>query len=75
LDVLAAEFAGEERLAVSLAVAGQQPDGVGVGLNGPGALVLGLQGAPEAPVEDQQMTAWQLTVGARRLCRRHRSPH
>jgi hypothetical protein len=75
LDVLALELAGEERLAVGLAVGGEQPDGVGVGLDGPGALVLGLQGAPEAPVQDQQMTAWQPTVSARRLGRRHRSPH
>jgi hypothetical protein len=62
------------RSGVRLAVNGQQAD-VGVGLDGPGALVLGLQSAAEAPVQDQQMTAWQLTVGARRLCRRHRSPH
>jgi hypothetical protein len=63
LDVLASELAGEERLAVGLAVAGKQPDGVGVGLDGPGALVLSLQAAPEAPVEDQEVTAWQLPVG------------
>jgi hypothetical protein len=50
LDVLAAELAGEERSAVGLAVGGEEPDGVGVGLDGPGALVLGLQGAPEAAV-------------------------
>jgi hypothetical protein len=75
LDVLALELAGEERLAVGLAVGGEQPDGVGVGLDGPGALVLGLQGAPEAPVEDQEVAAWQLPVGGHWLCRRHRSPH
>jgi hypothetical protein len=66
LDVLTLEFAGENRVAVSLAVGGQQPDGVGVGLDGPWALVLGLQGAPEAAVEDQEVAAWQLTVGGAR---------
>jgi hypothetical protein len=30
LDVVAAEFAGEERLTMGLAVGGEQPDGVGV---------------------------------------------
>ena len=75
LDVLAAEFAGEDRMAVGLAVGGQQPDCVGVGLDGPGALVLGLQGAPEAAVEDQQVASWQPPVGGRRLGRRHRFPH
>jgi hypothetical protein len=40
LDVCALELAGDERMAVSLAVGGEQPDGVGVGLDGPGALVL-----------------------------------
>ena len=39
LDVFALELA-DERMAVSLAVGGEQPDGVGVGLDGPGALVL-----------------------------------
>ena len=38
LDVLAPEFASEQRLTVGLAVDGEQPDGVGVGLHGPGAL-------------------------------------
>ena len=57
LEVLAAKFAGEDRMAVGLAVGGQQPDGVGVGLDGPGALVLGLQGAAEASVKDQEVTA------------------
>jgi hypothetical protein len=33
LDVLPLELAGDERVAVSLAVGGQQPDGVGVGLD------------------------------------------
>jgi hypothetical protein len=66
LDVLALEYAGESRVAVGLAVGGDEPDGVGVGLDGPGALVLGLQGAPEAPVEDQEVDSWQLTVGGRR---------
>jgi hypothetical protein len=51
LDVLAARFAGEDRTAVGLAVGGQQPDGVGVGLDCPGALVLGFQSAAEASVE------------------------
>jgi hypothetical protein len=75
LDVLALEYAGESRVAVGLAVRGQQPDGVGVGLNSPWALVLGLQGASETPVEDQEVAAWQLTVRRRRLARRHRCPH
>jgi hypothetical protein len=51
LDVLAAEFAGEDRVAVGLAVGGEEADGVGVGLDGPGALVLGFQRASEASVE------------------------
>jgi hypothetical protein len=51
LDVLAAKLAGEDRMAVGLAVGGEQPDGVGVGLDGPGALVLGFQSASEASVE------------------------
>jgi hypothetical protein len=51
LDVLAAELAGEDRVAVGLAVGGEEPDGVGVGLDGPGALVLGFQSAAEASVE------------------------
>jgi hypothetical protein len=42
LDVLVSEL-GEERPAVGLAVGGEEPDGVGVGLDGLGALVLGLQ--------------------------------
>ena len=63
LDVLTIEFTGQEWVAVGLAVAGEEPDGVGVGLDGPRALVLGLQGAPEAPVEDQKMPAWRLTTG------------
>jgi hypothetical protein len=40
LEVLALEFAGEQWHGMGLAVAGQKPDGVGVGLDGPGALVL-----------------------------------
>jgi hypothetical protein len=51
LDVLAAELAGEDRVAVGLAVGGEEADGVGVGLDGPGALVLGFQRASEASVE------------------------
>ena len=74
LDVLALELAGEQRLAVGLAVGGEEPNGVGVGLDGPGALVLGLQGAPEAPVESQEVTTWQLPVGGYRLRGRHRCP-
>jgi hypothetical protein len=58
-----------------LAVGGEKADGVGVGLDGSGALVLGLQGAPEAPVENQEMPAWQLPIGGYRLGQRHRSPH
>jgi hypothetical protein len=66
LDVLAAELAGEE------------PDGVGVGLDGPGALVLGLRGAPEARLRARRCPrgngprrlravrpAWFLTLGFR----------
>ena len=73
--MLASELVGEERPAVGLAVGGEQPDGVGVGLDGPGALVLGLQGAPKASVEDQEVTAGQLAAGGSRLRVRHRSPH
>ena len=51
LDVCALELADDKRVAVSLTVGGKQPDGVGVSLGGPGALVLSLQGAPEAPVQ------------------------
>jgi hypothetical protein len=51
LNVLAAQLAGEDRVAVGLAEGGQEPDGVGVGLDGPGALVLGFQSASEASVE------------------------
>ena len=47
-------------MSVGLAVGGEQPDGVGVGLDGPGALVLGLQGMPEAAVEDQEVASRQL---------------
>jgi hypothetical protein len=64
LQVLASELAGQQRPAVRLEVGGEQPDGVGVGLDGVGALVLGLQGAPEAPVEDQEVAAGQLAAGA-----------
>jgi hypothetical protein len=74
LDVCALELAGDERMSVSLAVGGEEPDGVGVGLDGPGALVLGLQGAPEAPVEGQEMAAWQLPARGGRLGGRHRCP-
>jgi hypothetical protein len=73
LDVFALKVAGHKWVAVGLAVAGEEPDGVGVGLDGPRALVLGLQGAPEAAVEDQEVTAGQLAVGARRWRGRHRS--
>jgi hypothetical protein len=74
LDMLALEVADEEWLAVGLAVGGEQPDGVGVGLDGPWTLVLGLQGAPEAPVEDQEVPAWELTAGSGRLRVGHRFP-
>jgi hypothetical protein len=67
LEVLAAELVGEEWDAVGLEVGGEQPDGVGVGLDGAGALVLGLQGAAEAAVEDQEMPAGQLAAGGGRL--------
>jgi hypothetical protein len=73
LDVLTAELAGEQRLAVSLTVAGEEPDGVGVGLDGPGALVLGFQGPPKAPVQDQEMAPWQMPVAGYGVSRRHRS--
>jgi hypothetical protein len=75
LDVLAAEFAGEERLTVGLAVDGEQPGGVGVGLHGPGALVLGFQCASEAAVEGQEMASRQRTAPGCRLCVRHGSSH
>jgi hypothetical protein len=52
LDVLALKLAGKDWLGVRLAEGGEEPDGVGVGLDRPGALVLGLQGAPETAVED-----------------------
>jgi hypothetical protein len=55
LDVFAPELADEKRLAMSLAVGGEESDGVGVGLDRPGALVLGLHRAPKAPIEDQDM--------------------
>jgi hypothetical protein len=75
LDVLTPKFTGHEWVTVGLAVVGEEPDGVGVGLNGPGALVLGLLGPPETPVQDQELTSGQLTVPGRRLRVRHRSPH
>jgi transposase InsO family protein len=49
------------------------PHSPGVHLPRGGPLVLGLQGAPEAAVEDQEVPAWQLTVRRRRLGGRHRS--
>jgi hypothetical protein len=73
--VLTLKFPGHTWVTVGLAVAGEEPDGVGVGLDGPGALVFGLQGPPETPVQDQEMTAGQLAVPSRRLRIRHRSPH
>jgi len=45
-----------------LAVEGEEPDGVGVRLDGPGALVLGFQRAAEAAVEGQEMAPRQLTA-------------
>jgi hypothetical protein len=39
--VLALKLAGGQWAAVGLAIGGEQPDGVGVGLDGVGALVLG----------------------------------
>jgi site-specific recombinase XerD len=59
LDVLAPQLAGEQRLAVRLAVEGEEPNGVGVGFDGPGALVLGFQRATEASVEGQEMAPRQ----------------
>jgi hypothetical protein len=60
--VLTLKFTGDEWVTVGLAVGGEEPDGVGVGLDGLRALVLGLQGAPKAPVEDQEVTrgSWRL---------------
>ena len=52
---LASWLVGEERLAMCLAVENEEPDGVGVGLDGPRALVLGLQRASEAAVEGQEV--------------------
>jgi hypothetical protein len=75
LDVFALKVAGHKWVAVGLAVAGEEPDGVGVGLDRPRALVLGLQGAPEAAVEDQEVTSWQLPVAGQWSGRRHRFPH
>jgi hypothetical protein len=75
LDVLTAELAGEERLAVGLAVAGEKPDGVGVGLDGPGALVLRFQGAAEASIEDQEVPSRQRTAHRCVLCVRHGLSH
>jgi hypothetical protein len=74
LDVLALQLAGEERLAVCLAVESEEPDGVGVGLDGPGALVLGFQRAAEASVESQKMTSRQRTARRSGLRVRH-LPH
>jgi hypothetical protein len=74
-DVLAAQFAGEDRMAVSLAVGGQQPDGVGVGLDGSGALVLGFQSAAEASVEGEEVPSRQQTAHGCGLCVRHVSSH
>ena len=67
LYVLALEVAGEERVTLRLTVGGEEPDGVIVGLDGPRALVLGIQGAPEAPVENQKMITSQLTADGGRL--------
>jgi hypothetical protein len=75
LDVLALELAGEERLAVCLAVEGEEPDGVGVGLDGPGALVLGFQGASEASVESEEVPSRQRTAHRCGLCVRHVPSH
>jgi hypothetical protein len=69
------QLGGEERVAVGLAVGGQQADGVGVGLDGAWALVLGFHGAPEAAVEEEEGTSGQLPVGGYRSRERHRSPH
>ena len=38
LDVLALKLAGEDQLGVGLAEGGEEPDGVGLDLDGPGAL-------------------------------------
>jgi hypothetical protein len=42
----------------------EQLDGVGVGLDGPAALVLGLQGAPEASVEGRRYSRGSWWPGA-----------
>jgi hypothetical protein len=75
LDVLAPELAGEDRLAVGLAVGGEQPDGVGVGLDSPGALVLGFQRAAEASVEGQELPSRQRTTHRCGSCVRHVPSH
>jgi hypothetical protein len=52
---------GEEWLGVRLAVAGEESDGVG-GASMVRGLLFSVRGAPEAPVEDQEMTAQQLAA-------------
>jgi hypothetical protein len=56
---------------VRLAVEGQEPDGVGVSLDGSGALVLGFQRAAEASVEGQEVPSRQRTAHGCGLCVRH----
>ena len=58
-----------------LAVEGEEPDGVGVGLDGPGALVLGFQSAAEASVEGQEVPSRQRTAHGRGLCVGHVPSH
>jgi hypothetical protein len=53
---------------------GEEPDGVGVGLDGPWALVLGFQGASEASVEGQEVPSRQRTAHGCGLWVRH-GPH
>jgi hypothetical protein len=62
LDVLTPELTGKDWLAVGLAVGGQEPGGVGVGLDGPGHLFSASSVAAEAPVEDQEVASRQLPV-------------
>jgi len=60
---------------VCIAVEGEEPDGVGVGLDGPGALVLSFQCASEASVQGQEVPSRQRTAPVYGLCVRHVPSH
>jgi len=64
-----------ERLAVCLAVQGEEPDGVGVGVDGPGLLFSASRGAAEASVEGEEVPSWQRTAPGCGLWVRHGSSH